>query len=138
MLKTKGRPATADALHRADAPPGRRGDKNSSNLSRSTTAAVTGRPAARMFRPAADSPSPSRNKARKGSPDRSPARHSAAEQGQQAAVAAAGAGVGKNMTVVVAGKGSEVRTYCCTHIPTHRWWVVDCLLVRLCVSCFFV
>jgi hypothetical protein len=104
MLKMKDRPATADAIHRATSPGGGRHSRHQQEAARSSTAtgATAGRTTARMFRTAEESPSPSR-KGRKGSPERHAARN------QAGAAADPHQANGKNIAVVVAGKGSEVR-----------------------------
>jgi hypothetical protein len=105
MLKMKDRPATADATHRATSPGGGRHSRHQQEAARSSTAtgASAGRSTARMFRTAEESPSPSR-KGRKGSPERHAARN-------QPGAADAHQANGKNIAVVVAGKGSEVCVY---------------------------
>jgi DnaJ-class molecular chaperone len=108
MLKAKERPASADALHRATSPTGRR-DKGQG---RSSTASGTStmRAATRMFRQAEDSPSPSRKNGR-GSPSRSPTRQASGmtqPSDRHLLTTTQSAPVSHGTTVIVAGKGTEV------------------------------
>jgi hypothetical protein len=112
MLKGKERPASADALHRVSSPAGRR-DQGLQGRSSTAAGTSTVRSATRMFRQAEDSPSPSRKNGR-GSPSRSPTRQAASNTIQPSdrhlLTTTQSAPVSHGTTVIVAGKGTEVRT----------------------------